>query len=106
MRHLILRLKPLLNIVRFATFIFAIGAFPIGFATFVFAIHNIFLPENENFVDSEAQNCALLKHFMSHHIFLNFVTLSFMILPYRNILRYYRFGFFSQNSQNYLCKIY
>ena len=74
MRHLILQLKPL-KIVRFATFIFAIGAFPIDFATFVFAIHNIFLPENEKFGDSEAQNCALLKHFMNHHIFLNFATL-------------------------------
>ena len=74
MRHLILRLKPL-KIVRFATFIFAIGAFPIDFATFIFAIHNIFLPENENFGDSEAQNCALLKYFMNDHIFLNFATL-------------------------------
>ena len=60
MRHLILRLKPL-KIVRFVTFIFAIGAFPIDFGTFIFAIHNIFLPENETFGDSEVQNCALLK---------------------------------------------
>ena len=78
MRHLILRLKPL-KIVRFATFIFAIGAFPIDFATFIFAIHNIFLPENENFGDSEAQNCALLKNFTIHHIFLNFATIFFAI---------------------------
>ena len=46
MRHLILRLKPLNKIVRFATFIFTIGGFPIDFVTFIFAIHNIFLPEN------------------------------------------------------------